>query len=77
MLSTRPERPNSYIVPPLGMASPRKLARVRQAQHDAGQLLLDSMARHDAATQAQRRRRGPTYHAGGVAPRITSTSLVQ
>jgi hypothetical protein len=41
VLSSRPERPNMYIVPPLGMASPRKLARVRQAQHDAGQLLLD------------------------------------
>lgn len=56
------EKLNRYIVPPLGMASPRKLARLRQAQHDAGQLLLDSMARLELATAAQRKRLQQRLH---------------
>ena len=47
---------SKYIVQPLGIASPRQLAKLRQAQRDSGQLLMDMMARLEEATMAQRRR---------------------
>jgi hypothetical protein len=49
-----PTGANTFLVPPLAMESPKRLARLRQAQRDSSQLLMDRMTKLEDATRTQR-----------------------